>query len=85
MSLEITEIEIKEVNTTMDYHLASVRVTLDDALVLDDMGVRRGKQGLFVTYPLDYTGRQVFHTITKELHDMIESQVLNKYNKQVDN
>lgn len=63
---------------------ALAMVVLNDQLVIRELRVMDGENGLFVSYPVDpfFKGddsRSVCHPITRQLREHIENCVLEKY------
>ena len=64
---------------------AIVSVTIDNAFVVHDVKVVDGQSGLFVAMPSRKTStgefRDIAHPISQEARDIIQSRVLEKYYK----
>ncbi len=66
---------------------AYVTVTFDDCFVVRDLKVISGNNGLFVAMPSkkrkDGTYRDTAHPLNNQTREMIESKVLEEYNKEI--
>lgn len=80
--MTITDVRVRKV--AKDGRLkAIVSITLDNAFVVHDIKVIEGEKGLFIAMPskktLEGEYRDVAHPINSETRDMLQSQVLAKY------
>ena len=71
---------------TMGKTKALARVMLNESLQLTGLRIVDGANGLFVAYPNDpsYKGddyRSLFYPVTRELRDLIEYELLTKFNE----
>jgi len=85
--MEITEVRI----TLRDEPKlkAFANVTFDNAFVIRGLKVIDGKKGLFISMPSrkakDGTYRDIAHPINNEMRQLIEKEVLQKYEEEVKN
>lgn len=82
--MEITDIKIRKIIT--ESHLkAVVSITLDNQLAVHDIKVVQGNSRLFVAMPSrkDENGvfRDIVHPISPEARQMLESQILDAYER----
>ena len=82
--MEITDIKIRKIIT--ESHLkAVVSITLDNQLAVHDIKVVQGNSRLFVAMPSrkDENGvfRDIVHPISQEARQMLESQILDAYER----
>lgn len=82
--MEITDIKIRKIIT--ESHLkAVVSITLDNQLAVHDIKVVQGNTRLFVAMPSrkDENGvfRDIVHPISPEARQMLESQILDAYER----
>lgn len=79
--MNITEVRVHPVS----FHgrtKAFATVTIDNALVIHDLRVVNGQNGLFVSMPSKKVGAQYFdisHPITTEAYRILSGAVLNQY------
>lgn len=63
---------------------AIVSVTIDDMFVVHDMKIIEGQNGLFVAMPSRKTPdgeyKDIAHPINTEAREMLQGQILEKYN-----
>ncbi len=83
--MEVTEVRVFPVQE--DRLKAYVTVTFDDCFVVRDLKVISGNNGLFVAMPSkkrkDGTYRDTAHPLNNQTREMIESKVLEEYNKEI--
>jgi stage V sporulation protein G len=83
--MEVTEVKIFPVRE--DRLRAYVTITFDHCFVVRDLKVINGNNGLFVAMPSkkrkDGTYRDTAHPLNNQTRQMIESKVLEEYNKEV--
>lgn len=85
--MEITEVRI----TLRDEPKlkAFANVTFDNAFVIRGLKVIDGKKGLFISMPSrkakDGSYRDIAHPINNEMRQLIEKEVLQKYEEEVKN
>lgn len=83
--MEVTEVKIFPVQE--DRLKAYVTITFDNCFVVRDLKVISGNNGLFVAMPSkkrkDGTYRDTAHPLNNQTRQMIESKVLEEYNKEV--
>ncbi len=83
--MEVTEVRIFPVEE--DRLKAYVAITFDNCFVVRDLKVIHGDNGLFVAMPSkkrkDGTYRDTAHPLDQQTRQMIESKVLEEYNKKV--
>jgi stage V sporulation protein G len=85
---QITEVQIKIVKPHEGL-VAFASIILDDKLYLSSIGIfsKLDGSGYRITYPTKKVGDtnlQIFHPITRELSELIESAVINKFEKLID-
>jgi stage V sporulation protein G len=83
--MEVTEVRIFPVQE--ERLKAYVAITFDNCFVVRDLKVISGNNGLFVAMPSkkrkDGTYRDTAHPLNNETRQMIESKVLEEYNREV--
>ena len=83
--MEVTEVRIFPVQE--ERLKAYVAITFDNCFVVRDLKVISGNNGLFVAMPSkkrkDGTYRDTAHPLNNETRQMIESRVLEEYNKEI--
>jgi stage V sporulation protein G len=83
--MEVTEVKIFPVQE--DRLKAYAAITFDNCFIIRDLKVINGNNGLFVAMPSkkrkDGTYRDTAHPLNNETRQMIESKVLEEYNKEV--
>jgi stage V sporulation protein G len=83
--MEVTEVKIFPVQE--DRLRAYATITFDNCFVIRDLKVISGNNGLFVAMPSkkrkDGTYRDTAHPLNNETREMIESKVLDEYNKEI--
>jgi stage V sporulation protein G len=83
--MEVTEVKIFPVKE--DRLKAYAAITFDNCFIIRDLKVINGNNGLFVAMPSkkrkDGTYRDTAHPLNNETRQMIESKVLEEYNKEV--
>jgi stage V sporulation protein G len=83
--MEVTEVKIFPVQE--DRLKAYVTITFDNCFVVRDLKVISGNNGLFVAMPSkkrkDGTYRDTAHPLNNQTRQMIESRVLEEYNKEI--
>jgi stage V sporulation protein G len=82
----ITDVRIRKIN--VDGKMKAVAsVTFDDEFVVHDIKVIDGQNGLFIAMPSRKTPdgeyRDIAHPIVSETRELIQSTVLEEYNKSV--
>ena len=79
--------EVKVFPVQEDRLKAYVTITFDDCFVVRDLKVISGNNGLFVAMPSkkrkDGTYRDTAHPLNNQTRQMIESKVLDEYNKEI--
>jgi stage V sporulation protein G len=84
--MEVTEVKIFPVQE--DRLRAYATIIFDHCFVVRDLKVISGNNGLFVAMPSkkrkDGTYRDTAHPLNNETRQMIESKVLEEYNKEVE-
>ena len=83
--MEVTEVKVFPVQE--DRLKAYVTITFDNCFVVRDLKVISGNNGLFVAMPSkkrkDGTYRDTAHPLNNQTREMIESKVLEEYNKEI--
>lgn len=82
--MEITEVRIKKYEGE-GKTVAFASVTFDEALVVKDMRVINGSEGLFVTFPQKKSGdkyHDIVFPLNKEFRSKVQDAVLVKYNEE---
>ncbi|MBI2370909.1 MAG: septation regulator SpoVG [Deltaproteobacteria bacterium] len=83
--MEITEVRVFPVNE--DKLRAYVTITFDHCFVVRDLKIIQGTNGLFVAMPSkkrkDGTFKDTAHPLNNETREMIESRVLQAYEKEL--
>jgi len=83
--MEVTEVKIYPVQE--DRLKAYAAITFDNCFIIRDLKVINGNNGLFVAMPSkkrkDGSYRDTAHPLNNETRQMIESKVLEEYNKEV--
>lgn len=83
-NLEVTNVSVYPVKNSEGKLRGIARVQLNDCLQLTNLRIYEGSNGLFVSYPIEFTKkgeefRQIFYPTKKELREHIEVEVLAKY------
>ncbi len=80
--MDITDVRVRKILAEGKMK-AIVSVTIDNALVVHDVKVVDGQNGLFVAMPSRKTTtgdfRDIAHPISQEARDLIQKEVLDKY------
>jgi stage V sporulation protein G len=83
--MEVTEVRVFPVEE--ERLKAYVAITFDNCFVVRDLKVINGNNGLFVAMPSkkrkDGTYRDTAHPLNNETRQMIESKVLEEYNREI--
>ncbi len=83
--MEVTEVKVFPVQE--DRLKAYVTITFDDCFVVRDLKVISGSNGLFVAMPSkkrkDGTYRDTAHPLNNQTRQMIETKVLEEYDKEI--
>jgi stage V sporulation protein G len=83
--MEVTEVKIFPVQE--DRLKAYAAITFDHCFIIRDLKVINGNNGLFVAMPSkkrkDGSYRDTAHPLNNETRQMIESKVLEEYNKEI--
>lgn len=81
--MDITDIRVRKVNKEGNMK-AVVSVTFDDEIVIHDIKVIEGNNGLFIAMPSRKTSegefRDVAHPINSDARQKLQKLVLEKYN-----
>lgn len=83
--MQITDVRVKILN--IDNRLKAIAsVTFDDEIVIHDIKVIEGEEGLFLAMPSRKIGnnkyRDIAHPISSPAREKIEVAVINKYNEE---
>lgn len=80
--LEVTDIRIRKILPEGKVK-AIVSVTIDNAIVIHDIKVLEGQNGLFMAMPgrkiSDGQFRNIAHPISQEVRDLLQDMVMSKY------
>ena len=83
--MEITEVRIYKTNEENPIVKAFATITIDNCFLVKNLRVIQGKERLFVAMPSrrkpNGEHEDEAHPINQETRDMIESKVLEEYNK----
>ncbi len=83
--MEVTEVRVFPVQE--ERLKAYAAITFDNCFVVRDLKVISGNNGLFVAMPSkkrkDGTYRDTAHPLNNETRQMIESKVLDEYNREI--
>ena len=84
--MDVTEVRVFPV--AEDRLKAYVTITFDDCFVIRDLKVINGNSGLFVAMPSkrrkDGSYRDTAHPLNNQTRHMIESRVLEEYQREID-
>ena len=84
--MNITEIRVFPADE--DKLKAYVTMTIDNCFVIRDLKIIKGQKGLFVAMPSkkqkNGTFKDIAHPLNNETRELIETKVLEEYNKTVD-
>lgn len=85
-TLHVSNVVVYPVGEPKGKLLGFARVLLNNQLQLTGIRIYAGNIGRFVSYPNDpnFKGedyRQIFYPITRELRDVIETEVLNEFDR----
>ena len=82
--MNITDVRVRKI-TKEGKMRAVVSITLDDVFVVHDIKVIEGEKGMFIAMPSkkasDGEYRDIAHPINSETRDMIQTTVLDAYDK----
>ena len=82
--MKVTDVRVRKI-TNEGKMRAVVSITLDDEFVVHDIKVIEGEKGLFIAMPskksADGEYRDIAHPINTETRAMLESIVLDEYEK----
>lgn len=85
--MNITDVRVRKVNKEGKMK-AVVSITLDNEFVVHDIKVIKGDKGLFIAMPsrktIDGEFRDIAHPINSETREFIQAQILEKYEKAVE-
>ena len=80
--LKVTDVRIRKILPEGKVK-AIVSITLDDAIVIHDIKVLEGQNGLFMAMPgrkiADGQFRNIAHPISQQVRDILEDLVMAKY------
>lgn len=83
--MEITEVKIFKTSEENPVVRAYASITIDDCFIVKNLRVIQGKERLFVAMPsrkkANGEHEDEAHPLNQETRDMIESKVLDAYNK----
>lgn len=82
--MQITDVRVRKI-TKEGRMKAVVSITIDDEFVVHDIKVIEGEKGLFIAMPskksADGEYRDIAHPITSAAREMIQSMILESYEK----
>ena len=82
--MEITDVRVRKV-TKEGKMKAVVSITIDNEFVVHDIKVIEGEKGLFIAMPSRKAGdgeyRDIAHPINSQIRNKIQTMVLEKYEK----
>lgn len=86
--LKITRIAIYPISNTEGRLRALCRIVLNDCLQLTNLRIYDGANGLFVSYPIEFTQkgeefRQIFYPLKKTFREYVEETVLLQYHTEI--
>lgn len=80
--MQITDVRVRHIEKEGKMK-AVVSITLDDELVIHDIKLIEGPQGLFVAMPSRMTGdgkyRDIAHPICADMRNLIHNAIIEKY------
>ena len=87
--MEVTKVRVNKVNLEGSRLNGYATIELDDALEINNIRIIEGKNRLFCAMPSRRTNNERFedyvHPKNQETRDMIESKILEEYNKVEEN
>lgn len=82
--IEITEIRIKKIKTN-NRIVALATITINNSIVINDIKVLEGDNGLFIGMPSRKTQsgeyRDIAYPINRETRQLIQNAIIEEYNK----
>ena len=84
--MQITDVRVRRVEKEGKMK-AIVSITMDNEFVIHDIKVIEGEKGLFIAMPSRKTAdgeyRDIVHPINSVARDMIQTVILNKYEREL--
>ena len=84
--MQITDVRVRRVEKEGKMK-AIVSITMDNEFVIHDIKVIEGEKGLFIAMPSRKTAdgeyRDIAHSINSVARDMIQTVILNKYEREL--
>ena len=84
--MQITDVRLKKVEGEDNKVKAVASITFDNVFVVHGLRVIQGTENLFVVMPSKKTPtgefKDIAHPLEQSMRDLIESKVLEEYNKQ---
>lgn len=83
--MKVTSVNVKKIEKENSKMKGIASILLDDLIVIHDIRIINGENGLFVAMPSRKTAtggyRDVVHPITSEGRQLIETAIIDEYNK----
>ncbi len=84
--MKVTTVNVKKIEKENSRMKGIASILLDDIIAIHDIRIISGDNGLFVAMPSRKTAsgdyRDIVHPISQEGREMIETAILNEYNKE---
>ncbi len=82
--IEITKIRIKKIKTN-NRIVALATITINNSIIINDIKVLKGENGLFIAMPSRRTPngefRDIAYPINRETRQLIQNAIIEEYNK----
>ena len=83
-SIEVTEVRVKKIDTTMRAK-ALATIVLNDSILIRDIRIIEGEKGIRIGFPAKKDANGQFidyaHPINQETREKIQKAILTEYNK----
>ena len=84
--MKVTSVKVKKIEKENSRMKGIASILLDDMIAIHDIRIISGDNGLFVAMPSRKTAsgdyRDIVHPISQEARDVVESAILEEYNKE---
>ena len=84
--MKVTTVNVKKIEKENSRMKGIASILLDDIIAIHDIRIISGDNGLFVAMPSRKTAsgdyRDIVHPISQEGREMIETAILDEYNKE---
>ena len=84
--MKVTSVKVKKIEKENSRMKGIASILLDDMIAIHDIRIISGDNGLFVAMPSRKTAtgdyRDIVHPISQEARDIVESAIIEEYNKE---